>query len=65
MENIVALPVPDCACAIISWLLRIGRKARYWMAKGRSKLVIAIAQPSLCHWRFLVEEMDVPIVVVG
>jgi hypothetical protein len=37
MEKVAVLPVPDCAWAITSRPLVMGRMARAWMAEGFSK----------------------------
>jgi hypothetical protein len=35
--NVAVLPVPDCACAIVSRALMSGTIARCWIADGFSK----------------------------
>jgi hypothetical protein len=37
IEKVAVLPVPDCACAIVSFRSTSGRMARCWMADGFSK----------------------------
>ena len=36
MEKVAVLPVPDCACAMVSWSARMGMMPRCWMADGFS-----------------------------
>jgi hypothetical protein len=37
MEKVAVLPVPDCACAIVSWPFRTGRMPICCIADGFSK----------------------------
>ena len=37
MVNVAVLPVPDCACAIVSRFIISGLIARCWIADGFSK----------------------------
>ena len=37
MEKVAVLPVPDCACAMVSWSASMGMIPRCWMALGFSK----------------------------
>jgi len=37
MLKVAVLPVPDCACAIVSRIMISGLIARCWMADGFSK----------------------------
>jgi hypothetical protein len=37
MVNVAVLPVPDCACAMVSRIIRRGLIARCWIADGFSK----------------------------